>query len=526
MGTRWWLAVAVITMVAIGVLVSAGPGFADACTTPPSSDGHEPPCNPSLAQSAWSVAHRGTYQQDSTPLAGPRPGERVAVRHTRLAPGVVPVIAFSEPYPDGGVVAWVSAGGGVTKLDAETGRELATLDGQSEAGSVSGIYTLLDREGRFVVAGGRFITWYGDAESGVAASAVRVVARLEVPQDLLCEDDSLVGLTALYGGGLAFASARGVVGVVAGDPAVATPDDVAVASVNGPACAGGDEAVTNSIAADEHDAIYTVTDAAQYRHDWDGRTLRQAWRAAYASDGPQGGVRVGAGSGSSPTLMGTDDDDDRFVVITDGQQVMHLQFLWRDEIPDGWQPPAPGLDRRVACDVRIDFGDPEITAAQSEQSVVVRGTGAIVVNNTLTGRGALLPVGAAPLAALLGGNPRIAAHGMQRVDWDPATRSCRVTWVNREVSVPNAIPTASAATGLVYAVGQRNGVWGLEGVDLGTGAGALWVPAGRAPWHNAFFAQTEVGAAREIWTGTAAGIDRYLPSGAARNRVDSESTSG
>ncbi|MGK2938919.1 MAG: hypothetical protein ACSLFR_14110 [Solirubrobacteraceae bacterium] len=428
----------------------------------------------------------------------------------------MPVIAFSPAYDDGTVVAWVSVGGGVTKVDAATGDVIATraADGEPAAtgGGLGGVYTLLDRQGRFVVARGRAIELYTDAQAGSPTSAIERVGRFEIPEELVCgSSDGIVGLTSLYRGEIAFATAHGVVGVVADDPAVAGSDDVHVSSVNGPRCADGEEEISNSIAADENDAIYTVTDRAQYRHDWTGSEVRQTWRSVYESDGPQGGIRLGEGSGSSPTLMGTDADDDRFVVITDGQEVMHLKFLWRDEIPAGWKPIAPGVDRRVACDVRIDFGNPAITAAQSEQSVVVRGTGAIVVNNSLTGAGALLPPGAAPIAAFVSGNPRIAGHGMERVDWDPTTRSCRVTWTNAEVSVPNAIPTASAGTNIVYAIGQRDGEWGLEGIDLTTGGGVVWVPAGRAPWHNSLYAQTEVVGGREVWTGTAAGIDRYVP---------------
>lgn len=510
-----------VALVAVTGLAAGSPAAhaSGSCTTPASADGHEPPCNPSLASSEWPIGHRGTYQQDSTPLPGPRAGDRVAVRHTRLTPGTMPVIAFSPPYPDGTRVAWVSEGGAVTKVDATSGRVLATTPTGNEprglaSGGLGGVYTLLDRQGRFVLARGRALEVYADASPGVAASAITRVARLDIPAELVCgSDDGIVGLTALYGGGLAFATAHGVVGAVEGNVAEASAADVHAASINGPGCAGGDELVTNSIAADENDAIYTVTDHAQYRHDWTGTELRQTWRVAYASDGPQGGIRLGSGSGSSPTLMGTDGDDDRFVAITDGQEVMHLLLLWRDEIPAGWQPIAPGADRRVACDVRIDFGDPDIAAVQSEQSVVVRGTGAIVVNNSLDGAGALLPPGAGPLGALISGNPRVAPHGMQRVDWDPAARSCRTTWVNGTVSVPNAIPTASAGSGMVYAVGQRDGVWGLEGVELATGASALWAPSGRAPWHNSLYAQTEVVRGREIWTGTAAGIDRYVPLG-------------
>src|SRR4029453_4553800 len=98
------------------------------------------------------------------------------------------------------------------------------------------------------------------------------------------------------------------------------------------------------------------------------RRLRQGWRVALESDGLQGGIRIGPGSGSSPTLMGTARADDKLVVVTDGRQVMHLIMMWRDEIPKDWQPIAPGMDPRIVCEVPVGFGDPNIPKTQTGQS--------------------------------------------------------------------------------------------------------------------------------------------------------------
>ena len=121
-----------------------------------------------------------------------------------------------------------------------------------------------------------------------------------------------------------------------------------------------------------------------YRFDWDGSALSLGWRAAYdsAEDVPSP-IRLGPGSGSTPSLMGTKADDDRFVVITDGQALMNLVLFWRDEVPEGWEPIAPGKDPRIACEIPVDF-DTGATEAISEQSVAVRGYSAIVVNDLLT----------------------------------------------------------------------------------------------------------------------------------------------
>src|SRR5262249_1960020 len=262
------------------------------------------------------------------------------------------------------------------------------------------------------------------------------------------------------------------------------------------------EEVSNSIGADEHGAIYTVTSAAQYKHVFNGKTLKQVWRVKLASDRLQGGVRIGPGSGSSPTLMGTAKGDDKLVVDTDGRKVMHLVAMWRDAIPKDWKPIRPGADRRVACDVPVNFGDPSIAKAQSEQSVAVRGYTAVVVNNSLKDTSSFdsLPGSLRYQAATLAsGDPANAAHGVERIDWNARTRTCKVVWVNKTVSIPNAIPTISAGSSTVYAIGASNGVWGLEGLSLKTGRRVLRLDTGAEAMHNSFYADTEIAADGSVW---------------------------
>ena len=100
--------------------------------------------------------------------------------------------------------------------------------------------------------------------------------------------------------------------------------------------------------------------------------------------------------------MGTDPGDDRFVVITDGQRLMNLVLMWRDEIPVDWRPDRPGKDRRIACEVPVRFGDPNATESLDEQSVLVRGYASILVNNQLRERELPRPAAGA------------AAHGRRR----------------------------------------------------------------------------------------------------------------
>jgi hypothetical protein len=489
------------------------------CTTPAASDGHEPPCNPALADSPWASSHRGSFAQASSPFPAPVPGQAVATQHVAVM-GVPIVVDFTAPYPDGGRAVWMSVvnspdNGGVYKVDFATG---AVIDAQfspsGRPGSITGAYNLLDRDGRLVVGRETAIDVFGDATPGDRLSKIARLARFELPRRALCRpDDKLVGLGMTFDGWIAFATEQGVVGVVPREPERMSDGALRTLSLNGDACASDAplELVSNSIAVDERGGIYVVTSGALYRVQWDGDALGLGWRVEYESE-TAGGVRLGEGSGSTPTVMGTAPGDDRFVVITDGRKLMHLVLVWRDDVPADFEPLAPGKDPRIACEVPVRFGDPDATESNSEQSVLVRGYASVVVNNKLADEAelaALPPDERRIRAALDGGNPLFAPHGLERIDWDPRTRTCHSVWANREVSIPNGIPTMSTATGLVYGIGQRDGVWGLEGLDFATGESVLRVPTSSENAHNSFYAATTVGPEATIWTGTLGGIDVF-----------------
>ena len=141
------------------------------------------------------------------------------------------------------------------------------------------------------------------------------------------------------------------------------------------------------------------------------------------------------------------------------------------------------------------------------------------------------------VSALEGGIPEKAPFGLERIDWDPETRTCSTVWDNDEISVPNGIPSISEASGLVYGTGQRDGQWGLEGLDFATGQSRVWVPAGPGTCpgdssgvagalpgvsdvlevvpdscENSVYAATTIGPDGMVYQGTLNGMTRYVPS--------------
>lgn len=498
------------------------------CLTPVAADDQEPACNPFAASPAWSTAHRGSYAQGSSPFPAPHPGDRIAWQDLQFGNEIPVILQISSPYPDGRRTVWFSAISGpetrpVYKLDYDTGDVLARATALDEGESpgvptTSGVYSMLDRDNHLVTVRPDGLAVYGDAEPGLRTSSIRLLRRFRLPRRALCrEDDRIIGITLTYSGEIAFATVQGMLGVVPREPAGMRDENLIVASINGTRCGDPNvqtsdlEEINNSISADEDGGIYPVSTRAQYKFGLAGGRLDHVWRAPYPSGGGAAGSTLSSGSGSTPDVVGTNPGDDRFIVITDGQQLMHVTFLWKDEIPRGWKPIAPGLDRRIACSYPVTFGDPQATQSVSEQSVLTRGYSAIVVNNSfaLDRAFALLPPNLRPASALTGNIPANGPRGMERIDWDPRTRTCHSVWANREVSIPNAVPTLSTESGLIYGAGVRDAVWGLEGVDFRTGESRLWVPTTPLPTENSFFAATTVGPDGSIWVGGTSGISVF-----------------
>lgn len=451
----------------------------------------EPPANKYL-DSVWAESHRNSYCQASSPFEAPRFPEKLRFEYLTLRD--LPItIAFSEPYEDGKRVAWVSTvgfTGKIAKIDLENFSLIDEITHEGHRMGISGAYSVLANRTFFVPKLNRIYA-YGD---NGRLSRIELKGVFELPE--VCSGEEIVGITLTYDGMIAFATNFGRVGVV-------SPNfgDYALYPIN-QNCEIA-ETISNSIAADESGGIYVVTDKAVYRINWDGKSLRLGWRAEYQT-GEQRGGRLGKGSGSTPSLMNC--GEDRFVVITDGQRLMHMVLFWRDEIPEDWKG-IEGRDRRIAAEVPVTFGF-EKDESYSEQSVLVRNCSAAITNNRLGLRLLdLLPERLQPFSMLLSNVPGIAPYGVEKFEWDAEKRALRSVWASN-VSIPNAIPTMSDKTNLLYAIGQRGGFWTLEAVNWESGEAVWYARISPLPAHNSFYAATEIGPDGCIYTGMLWGVAR------------------
>jgi hypothetical protein len=478
------------------------------CVPQVADDGNEPPANPYLADSPWSMTHRNPYCQASSPYPGPDTGIR-GKDYIIGTPGCI-TMPISGKYSDGSRVVWGNNLTHVFKLSTKDKR-LAEIDkikkdsGEDDEkglveSAVSGAYTLVDKDGVFFVPDMTRIFAYGDSVSGDPASKITIRNVYNIPKEYLKgSDNKIVGLVMTYDGMLVFATNNGLVCVLARS-----------FEKGYYLMLGEDNEISNSIACDEQGGIYVVTSRKMYRVQWTGAELttdeaKGGWIADYETGGDQSGIRLGNGSGTTPTLMGTGSQD-RFVAITDGSKLMNIVLFWRDEIPDNWQQIPGTRDRRIAAQVPVRFGDPEAMHSQTDQSLCVRGYGAVVVNNEL---GADL--GNRTLNIIISGIPFIAPRGIEKFEWNPETRTLASVWANTQISVPNGIPCMSASTNLLYAIGKRDIYWTLEALDWDTGESAFYSNIGIGLQYNSAYAATQVGLDGCIYSGTAIGLVNLRP---------------
>ena len=485
------------------------------------------PRNPFLADSENPIAHGRCDQQDNTALTGPRPdGSRALgedeIQHVWLGPGHFGSL-ISSPYPDGRRVIWSNGRQQIAKLDYDTLAVLAThtVEGQTvtprgeleadvaglddrhgdealehAAGlamryltGLDGVYALLDMDHTMFLGRRTSVVAYGEAVPGDRASAIVERARWPKPDRV---EGSFVGVNITHDGRLVLSTDHGWLVCLERDfssyEAIQVPGAAEQAAAH---CARmeaerGNTAygwVRTSMCTDDEGGIYISSVDHTHRVVWTDERLSTdpadgAWSAEYRNG-------AGTGSGTTPSLMGFGDDEDRFVVIGDGDDVVNITLLWRDEIPEDWEQLPNAPSRRIAGIGPADMGDSDLPTIQTEQSITVSGYGAMTVNNEPASTPDWLPErGARMLSFFLGHDPAYTPHGLHKYEWDPETRSLREAWVNTEVSSPNSVPYVSRGSDLVYTCGVRDGKWTIEAVDWSTGESAGWWVVGDSRFNS------------------------------------------
>jgi hypothetical protein len=280
--------------------------------------------------------------------------------------------------------------------------------------------------------------------------------------------DAIISALPDWSGRIWFASVKGVVGTV--DPASGAVRRVDLA-----------EPIGNSFAVDETGGVFIVSDKAMYRFDpaADG-SPSVTWREVYENTGVKKPGQSQAGSGTTPTLMGS-----QYVAITDNADPMDVVVYNRAKTVVG---------SRLVC-VQPVF---EKGASATDQSLIGTGRSMVVENNygysgpAATARGAT------------------TTPGLARVDINDTGTGCRTVWTSAE-RAPSVVPKLSLANGLVYTYTKPpnpNGTdaWYFTAIDFRKGDTVYKRLAGTGLGFNNHYAPVSLGPDGTAYVGALGGL--------------------
>lgn len=240
-----------------------------------------------------------------------------------------------------------------------------------------------------------------------------------------------------------------------------------------------DQTLSNSICVDDKNGIYmasgSVSEGGQglmQKIVWTGQRLSTdakdgAWQAYYDGGPYAPAIKMGYGTGSTPTLMGFGNDEDKLVVITDGAKKMKIVAFWRDEIPADAVSVDPA-NPRLADARTVTCGLGGADWVQSEQSVVCAGYGAFVVNNV---KRMGVEIHDKIIGVLAIGPLLEPATGVERLEWNPEANHWESVWTRPDIISISMIPSVSTASEMVFVNGYIPSTgWEVTGLDWNSGA--------------------------------------------------------
>ena len=498
-----------------------------------------------LADSHNAMAHNDPAQQDAQMLAGPSGSSRQLgdheIQYLHTGPAHFGQVISGE-YADGKRVFWGNGIDRIVKVDYDTYEMIdeypfpgttyydearaeasiarfdennsgffALIHAFQEAGKLrdlANLYTVLDRDHNYYIGSktGQILV-FGDEDPRDSRSRIVKKGEFQFPDSVT---GPVMGLSMTYDGWLIAATEHGYIVAVSRDLSQfhwvrLKHSEGAEDKATKPTGYGW---IRNAFAIDEDGGIYIASQSHMHKVIWTGDRLSVnetdgAWTAEYLNG-------WGHGTGATPSLMGFGEED-QFVVITDGQPQMNMLLFWRNGIPKNWQRLPNTPSRRIAGQLPVTMGDSSLTQIQSEQSVVVSGYGAMVVNNAPRNIPWYLPERATGLlVGYLGSHPEYQPYGLQKFIWNPDTQTLDYAWVNREISSPSSVPTVGILSDRVYFIGARDNQFTLEALDWSTGeADFHYVIGGQR--YNVMYSGTSIDEDGRIHYGTPWGRVRLTP---------------
>ena len=299
--------------------------------------------------------------------------------------------------------------------------------------------------------------------------------------------DKIISALPDWAGRLWFVSQMGVVGIVDRTSGAVTALPLR-------------ERIENSFAVGDDGGVFLVTETAMYRMDAGSSGFPVVtWRELYENSRIAKPGQVGAGSGTTPTLIGRD-----LVAITDNADPMNVVVYRRAPSTDSW---------RTVC-VQPVF---EKGASATDNSLIAAGRTIVVENNC----------GYTGPTSTQGG--KTTTPGLERVDLDADGTGCHSVWRSQEIA-PTVVPKLSAANGIVYTYTKDpqpddQDAWYLTALDFRTGRTLFKRLGGEGLGHNNNYAPITLGPDGTAYVGVLGGLiglrDATPPPGAAPFGADS-----
>jgi len=442
------------------------PVFTGSPVTPAPVFSPDPPRHPHMAPNARSNIHNDAYMTDTYQGAGPL-GRGITRTSTFLSHECAS-LTFDTKNRIVAICVGVEAPI-LELLDPKTLDSLASMVMPARTGASAGVFTDFSGGGYFFL---------DDQDRAIAPTNTRhiyVVGQTPEPAFELQKDydltatvpqgDKIVSALPDWAGRIWFASVNGVVGYV--DPLAGTVKSLDT-----------QEPIGNSFAVDETGGVFIVTDKAMYRFEASPTGVATTWRETYDNIGVKKPGQTETGSGTTPTLMGSD-----LVAITDNADPMNIVVYKRAAQVSG---------SRLVCKQPVFSKG----ASDTDQSLIATPTSIVVENN----------FGYANPASVQQGNT--TTPGLERVDLD--AKGCHKVWHSDEIS-PSAVAKLSLANGIVYTYTKPkrddgDDGWFLTAIDFKTGKTVFHALGGEGLGYNNNYAPITLGPDGTAYIGVLGGL--------------------
>lgn len=338
----------------------------------------------------------------------------------------------------------------------------------------AGIYALVSNKDFVYANAGTIVSAIGRVDPNDVSKGLKVVAQFDTatiipPTSVFGEKPrvGLVGMNMTYDGHIVIGALNGIAVV-----------DSALTKGKFQGFEDDNQMATNSLAVDKDSGIFVATGSKKprlpgvmHKFVWTGSEISKdtkdgAWKAQYDGGDWPPAIKAGTGTGSTPTLMGFGDDDDKLVLITDGSNRMKLVAFWRDEIPADARKIEGALSPRIADQKPVSAGISEQRPwLQSEQTIIVSGQGAFVVNN-------LIEEGHPDriIDVMTVGPVHRPPSGVEKIVWNDKENRFYSAWARGDVVSISMVPLASSGANAVFVNGYsaKDG-WEVTGLDWETG---------------------------------------------------------